>query len=77
MILGGLISSVSGGIISDKLSIKDSMGISKVCMYGSILGLPMFVLSVFITNNFWLSIFFYGLKVLLSENWWSTSMTMI
>lgn len=77
MVVGGLVSSISGGIISDKLSVKDSMGLANVCMYGSILGMPMFILSVLIIKNFWLSMFFYALKTMFSENWWSTSLTMI
>ena len=77
MVVGGLVSSVSGGVISDKLSIKDSMGLANVCIYGSVLGMPMFILSVLIIKNFWLSMFFYALKTLFSENWWSTSLTMV
>ena len=46
-------------------------------MWGSALALPGFALSMLITNNFYLSMFGYGLKYLFGENFWSPNITMI
>ena len=56
------------------------MGLANVCIVGCALGMPMFILSVLSnlkTDNFWIPMLFYGLKTLFSENWWSTSLTMV
>lgn len=44
---------------------------------GSVLGLPFFLASTLITNNFWLSIAATGIRYFVAENFWSPNVTMI
>jgi sugar phosphate permease len=73
----GLLSTIIGGIASDRLSVKNPMAKSWVCLFGNALGLPCLVLSCMITNNFWLSMSFFAGKVLFGENWYSPAITMV
>ena len=76
-LFGGLFSTIVGGILSDKYSKKHVKAGSWSIILGSLFGLPLSVLSMLITNNFYLSIGLFAGKVLFSENWYSPSITMI
>lgn len=73
----GFVSSLAGGLISDKFGNGKPMFKAWVCIAGNLLALPCFIASVMITNNFWLSISFTALRFLFGEPWRSPSVTMI
>ena len=73
----GLTSSMGGGILADKLQNKYPDATSKICMYGSLIGMPLFLISVLVTNNFWLSIAATALRYILSETYWSPNITLL
>jgi MFS family permease len=75
--VGGLISSLLGGIISDFYEKNDLMAKSKVCMYSSLFAFPLTALCCLITKNFWFSITMITLKTLLSASFTSPAMTMM
>jgi hypothetical protein len=77
IVIGGLISSISGGILSDKYGRDDPKAYSKIACIGGLLAWPAFVTSVLVTNNFWVSIGCTFLKYILGENFWSPAATMI
>ena len=74
---GGLVSSITGGILADKFGPKNPKAYSKICMWGSALALPAFVASVLVTNNFYLAMAMTYLKYLIGECFWSPNITMI
>ena len=76
-LVGGVVSSMLGGLMGDKLSEKTKMGNSWVLIAGCALGLPCFVASVLLKNNFWACCAFIGLKTLLGENWFAPSLTLV
>ena len=73
----GFISSIAGGLISDKFGKGRPMMKAWVCIVSNLLALPLFVASVLITNNFWLSIGFTAARFLIGEDYRSPSVTMI
>lgn len=74
---GGLFSSISGGLLADKLIKKHPRAYANICMWGSILGWPFFTLSVLLTNNFYLAMAGTAGKYFIGEGWWSPNITMI
>ena len=73
----GFVSSIAGGVLSDKLGKGRPMMNAWVCIFGNILAFPLFAASVLITDNFWLSIVFTALRFLVGEPYRSPSVTMI
>ena len=73
----GFISALVGGLISDRFSKKNILIKSQVCYIGSLLALPVSLLTFATTGNFWLSISCLALKYLFGESWMSPAMTMI
>jgi nitrate/nitrite transporter NarK len=73
----GMLSSLSGGILSDKLGKKNHLAYSRIAQIGALLAWPFFTMSVLTTNNFWISILGTVGKYILGENWWSPNLTMI
>ena len=73
----GFISSIAGGVISDKFGKGRPMMKAWVCVIGNLLAFPLFAASVLITDNFWLSIGFTALRFLVGEPYRSPSVTMI
>jgi len=69
----GMTSCVGGGLLADRFPTK----YSKICQYGSLLAWPFFIGSVLLTNNFWLSLSFVALKLLLGDNFWSPNITLL
>lgn len=73
----GFTSSMSGGIIADKFGKGRPMLKAWICVAGNLIALPLFIASVLITDNFWLSMSFTALRFLFGEPWKSPSVTMI
>ena len=74
----GLISSLTGGILSDKYEKKGVyMAKSYICMLGTFGGIPTIMLCTLIQNNFWVSMLGLGLEYLLAECWIGPAITMI
>ena len=73
----GFVSSLGGGIISDRFGKGRPMMKAWICLGGSAMAWPFFVGSVLITNNFWLSMGCTAMRFLLGEPFRSPSVTMI
>ena len=73
----GFLSTVLGGIISDKFEKKTKMTKAIVCILGSAAAIPAIAACTLITNNFYLSVFFMAVKYLISECWMSPAITMM
>jgi MFS family permease len=75
--IGGLISSMAGGIIADKMEAKDYRAKSWVCIVSSLMAFPLTAICCLIRGNFWLSMSAIILKTLLASCFMSPAMTMI
>ena len=78
LVLGaGMISSLTGGIIGDRIGSKDELNLSKICYFGASMALPFIVSGTLITGNFFLALSCIILRVLFGESFWGPSMSMI
>lgn len=76
--LMGLISALSGGIVSDRLEKKKVyMGKAYVCIFAGVAGIPTIMGATLIQNNFWVSLVCLGLEYLMAECWVSPAITMV
>jgi MFS family permease len=73
----GFLSTIVGGLLSDKYEKKSRMTKSYICMIGSALGLPAIMLCTLVTGNFYLSLFAMAVKYLVAECWMSPAITMM
>lgn len=73
----GFISTILGGLISDRYEKKNRMTKAYVCMVGSVLAIPAIAMCVLNTGNFYFSLFFMAIKYLLAECWMSPAITMM
>jgi len=73
----GFMSTLLGGLLSDKFEKKSRMTKSIICMIGSLLGLPAIAMCTLVTNNFYVSLFFMAVKYLVAECWMSPAITMM
>lgn len=73
----GFISTVAGGLISDKYEKRSRMTKALVCLVGSALAIPAISLCVLNPVNFYRALFFMGIKFLVSECWMSPAITMM
>lgn len=73
----GFMSTVIGGILSDKFEKRSRMTKANICIAGSALAIPFLSLCVLTTNNFYLSLICMAIKYFLSENWMSPAITMM
>ena len=73
----GLISSLAGGIISDRFAKGRPKLKANVCLIGNVLALPCLIGSLLTIDNFYLSMTFTGLRFLFGEAYRSPSITMI
>jgi sugar phosphate permease len=73
----GFLSTIVGGLLSDRFEKKSRMTKARICMIGSILGLPAIMLCTLTTGNFHLSLFAMAVKYLVSECWMSPAITMM
>jgi Na+/melibiose symporter-like transporter len=75
--VGGLVASLAGGIMADKLEKKSYMSKAMICISGCILSVPLIALGTLTTGNFYLSVLCYALKVLVSGTYSGPAITMI
>lgn len=73
----GFISTIAGGLISDRFEKKNRMTKAYVCMIGSALAIPAISFCVLNPVNFYRALFFMGIKFLVSECWMSPAITMM
>ena len=73
----GFLSTVIGGLVSDKYEKKSRMTKALVCLLGGAFAIPAISICVLTTSNFWVSMAFMALKYLLSESWMSPAITMM
>ena len=73
----GFLSTIVGGLLSDRFEKKSRMTKSIICIAGSLLGLPAIMACTLVTGNFYLSLFAMALKYLVSECWMSPAITMM
>jgi len=73
----GLVSSMAGGIISDKFESKNLMAKSYVCIVSSLMTFPLTALCCLNQHSFWFSMGMITLKTLMSAAFSSPAITMI
>ena len=73
----GFLSTIVGGLLSDKFEKNSRMTKAYLCMTGSALGLPAIMLCTLVTGNFYLSLFAMAVKYLVAECWMSPAITMM
>ena len=73
----GFISTLAGGLISDRFQSKNPKILAQVCAIGSLLAFPVSMICFMCTNNFWLSMACLSLKYLLGESWFPPCLTML
>ena len=72
----GFLSSIIGGIISDKCEKRSLMTKAYVCMIGNSIAFPLMAICC-LQRNFWVSMVGLALKVLVSGSWNSPTITMM
>lgn len=77
LLVGGLISNMLCGFISDKYDEKNYMTKTYVQVIGTFLGIPTSLGVFLVTNNFYLCMSSLFLKYMLSEGWISPAISMI
>ena len=73
----GALSTILGGLMSDKFEKKTRMTKAYICSIGSALAIPAIGLCVLNTSNFYLSLVAMAFKYLISECWMSPAITMM
>lgn len=73
----GFISTLAGGLISDRFEKKNRMTKAYVCLAGSILAIPAISLCVLNPTSFYRALFFMAIKFMVSEQWMSPAITMM
>lgn len=73
----GALSTILGGLLSDKFEKRSRMTKAYICSIGSFLAIPAIALCVLNTQNFYLSLVAMGFKYLISECWMSPAITMM
>ena len=70
-------STVIGGLVSDRFEKKNKMTKAYVCIFGTLLSLPAIGLCTLTGHSFYLALVCMGLKYFLAEGWMSPSITMM
>jgi sugar phosphate permease len=73
----GFISTIMGGILSDKFEKNTRMTKAYICSLGSLVAIPAIALCTLNTSSFYLSLIAMGVKFLISECWMSPAITMM
>jgi len=74
----GFVSSLCGGLISDKLEKQGNYyAKAQVCIAAAALGLPCIALCCLVQSNFYFSICMLGLEYLVAECWFGPAITMV
>lgn len=71
------ISTMAGGIISDKVRKHDPMTKAYVCMFAGYGGAPFLALAYLKQDNFWFSMSMVGCNYLIAEGWSSPTFAML
>ena len=71
----GFLSTVMGGILSDRFDKKSKMTKAIICIFGSALAIPAIAACTLTTTNFYFSLFFMAVKYLISECWMAPAIT--
>ena len=77
VLICGFTAGISGGIICDNFWLQNRMTKAWVCFIGNFIALPLFLISVLTTDNFWLCMVMVALKYLSGEVWKSPNLTMM
>lgn len=77
VLLAGIISSITGGIIGDKIAGKHLLNLSRICYTSAALALPFVLGSTLVTSNFYVAITCVIMRVLIAESFWGPSVSMI
>lgn len=72
----GISSSILGGIISDKYEKKSYMTKSNIIMAGNCLSIPLVAIAVF-SQNFYLALLAFALKIFVSGSYHAPAITMM
>ena len=76
--LGGFLSVMLCGIISDRFELRNRMIKSQLSIAGALLAIPLMAgCCLFEGTNFYLSLGLFGLKFLISEGWMAPTVTMM
>jgi MFS family permease len=73
----GLLASLGGGIIADKFEKKSYMTKAWLCISGCLLSAPLIALGTLQSENFYLGVLCYAIKVLVSGTYSGPAITMI
>jgi hypothetical protein len=73
----GFSSGLTGGLISDNYGLKNKMTKALVCIIGNLVAIPLFLLSVLTTDNFYFVISMVALRYIFGEVWKSPNLTMM
>jgi len=73
----GFLSTVLGGLLSDKFEKRTRMNKAYICSIGSALAIPAIALCTLNTTSFYLSLAAMGFKYFISECWMSPAITMM
>ena len=72
-----MISSLTGGIIGDRIAASNHLNLSRICYMGAACASPFIMAGTLITGNFFLALSCIILRVLIGECFWGPSMSMI
>jgi hypothetical protein len=77
VLICGFSSGITGGIICDNLWTDKPMTKAWVCIIGNFMALPLFLISVLTTDNFYLAMSGVAFKYIFGEVWKSPNLTMM
>ena len=77
IVICGVSSTVLGGFLCDKWGQGKPMFKSWVCIIGNLVAMPMFIVCVVLSRNFWLSMAMIALNTFVGEPWKSPAITMM
>jgi len=73
----GLISSIQGGVLSDKFKTKSHKAYSNIAIAGAAIAWPFQLVACLCTNNFWLAMGGTAGKYFFGENFWGPNIALI
>ena len=75
--IGGFLSSLLGGIFSDKLGHKNPKNYSRICIFGSVIAWPFMTACTLVTNNFNICLACLAMRKLIGDNFWAANLAMM
>ena len=73
----GVISTISGGILTDRLGQRSPKNYARICFFGYLIAAPFMIASTLVTGNFQVVLGCIMARVLFGELFWAPSMVMI